>query len=192
MTIHNSAMVSIFALSCEPSFQGEHRKGQAFTRTRKLTFPIVVGLVLRMVKTSIQITCNWLGDSMETEPVSKQAFSQARHRLSYTAFEAMHADGIRVNYSMAPKGGLWKGYCLIGCDGSTLRLPESEELAEEFGRWKTREDVAESHPMARISEYTDMATKLVLSGRIAPCRISEGELAREQLKIGRASCRERV
>ena len=44
-------------------------------------------------RASIQITCNWLGDSMGTEPVSKQAFSQARHRLSYTAFEAMHADG---------------------------------------------------------------------------------------------------
>ena len=113
---------------------------------------------------------------METEPVSKQAFSQARHRLSYTAFEAMHADGIIDSYTMAPKGGLWKGYRFVGCDGSTLRLLESEELAEEFGRWKTREDVAESHPMARISEYTDMTTKLVLSGRIAPCRISEGEL----------------
>ncbi len=46
------------------------------------------------------ITCNWLGDSMETEPVSKQAFSKARNRLSYTAFEAIHANGIRVNYSM--------------------------------------------------------------------------------------------
>jgi hypothetical protein len=181
MTIQGSAMVSIFSSSYEPSFQEEHRKGLAFTRTRKLTFPILVGMILRMVKTSIQITCNWLGDSMEAEPASKQAFSQARHRLSYTAFKAFHADGIRVNYSMAPKEGLWKGYRLIGCDGSTLRLPESEELAKEFGRWKTRENVAESHPMARISEYTDMTTKLILSGRIAPCKISEDELAREQL-----------
>lgn len=189
MTIRKSAIVSIRALSYEPSFQGEHRKGRAFTRTRKLTFPIMVGMILRMVKTSIQITCNWLGDSMETEPVSKQAFSQARQRLSYTAFEAMHADGIRVNYSMSPKGGLWKEYRLIGCDGSTLRLPESEELAKEYGRWKTREDVAQSPPMARISEYTDMTTKLVLSGRIAPCRMSEDELAREQLTEVVASMR---
>lgn len=35
--------------------------------------------------------------------------------------------------------------------------------------------------MARLSEYTDMTTKLVLSGRIAPCKISEDELAKEQL-----------
>lgn len=181
MTIHKSAIVSIRSLSYESSFQRAHRKGQAFTRTRKLPFPVVVSMILRMVKTSIQITCNWLGDSMGTEPVSKQAFSQARNRLSYTAFEAMHADGIRVNYSMAPKGGLWKEYRLIACDGSTLRLPESEELAKEFGRWKTREGITESPPIARISEYTDMTTKLVLNGKIAPCKVSEDELAREQL-----------
>ncbi|NDA63843.1 MAG: IS4 family transposase, partial [Chitinophagia bacterium] len=71
---------------------------------------------------------------------------------------------------------------LIGADGSTLRLPESNELSKEFGRWKTIEDADESPPMARISEYNDMTTKLVLSGRIAPCSTSEEELAKEQLK----------
>jgi hypothetical protein len=181
MTIHESAILSIRSLSYELSFQAKHRKGRSFSRTRVLTFPVVVGMILRMVKTSIQITCNWLGNSMEIEPVSKQAFSQARHRLSYTAFEEMHADGIRVNYSMAPKAGLWKEYRVIGCDGSTLRLPESKELAKEFGRWNTREGITESAPIARISEYTDMTTKLVLSGRISPCKVSEEELAREQL-----------
>ncbi len=35
--------------------------------------------------------------------------------------------------------------------------------------------------MARISEFTDMTSKLVLSGRIAPCRTSEDALAKEQL-----------
>ena len=118
---------------------------------------------------------------MNTEPASKQAFSQARQRISHTAFQEMHADSLRVIYSTDPKDGLWKGYRLIAADGSTLRLPESKELAEEFGRWETREDVAISPPMARISEYTDMTTKLVLSGRIAPCKISEEELAKEQL-----------
>lgn len=181
MTIRESAMISVLSLSYDASFQKAHRKGSSFTRTRKLPFPVVVGMVLRMVKSSTQIACNWLGDLMETEPVSKQAFSQARNRLSHTAFKAMHADGIRVNYSMAPKGGLWKEYRLIACDGSTLQLPESDELAKEYGRWGTREDVAESPPMARISEYTDMTTKLVLNGRIVPCKISEESLAQEQL-----------
>lgn len=121
MTIHQSAIVSLTSLSYELSFQEKHKQDRSFTRTRQLTFPIVAGMVLRMVKTSIQIACNWLGDFMEMEPVSKQAFSQARHRMRFTAFQEMHADGIRVNYSLAPKAGLWKGYRLVGCDGSTAQ-----------------------------------------------------------------------
>jgi hypothetical protein len=59
---------------------------------------------------------------------------------------------------------------LIGCYGSTLRLPESKVLAQEFGRWETREGVAQSAPIARISEYTDMTTKLVLKSKTALMR----------------------
>jgi hypothetical protein len=181
MTNQESAIISLNSLCYEYAFQAKHKERKSFTRKRRLTFPIVTGMVLRMVKTSVQIACNCLGDIMEMEPVSKQAFSQARQRIHFTAFQAMHADGIRVNYSLSPKDGLWKGYRIIGCDGSTIRLPESKELVEGFGRWKTREGQEKSPPIARISEYTDMTTKLVLSGRIAPCNTSEEKLAREQL-----------
>lgn len=181
MTNQETAMISLSSLLDENHFQERHKKFGSFIRNRKLSFQTVTSMILRMVKTSIQIACNWLGAFMNTEPVSKQAFSQARSRLRHTAFQETHADGLRVIYSLDPKEGLWKGYRLIGADGSTLRLPESEELAEEFGRWKTRAGVAISPPMARISEYTDMTTKLVLSGRIAPCKTSEEELAKEQL-----------
>ena len=181
MKKQKSAIFSIFSLCYSFDFQSKHKKERSFTRNRTLTFPVVTGMVLRMVKTSIQIACNWLGDHMETQPVSKQAFSQARQKIHSTAFQLMHADGIRVNYTLGPKDGLWKGYRLIGCDGSTVRLPESKELAKAFGRWKTSEDKSPSAPIARISEYTDMTTKLVLSGRIAPCDTSEETLAIEQL-----------
>lgn len=114
--------------------------------------------------------------------IQKQAFSQARQRLHHTAFREAHADSLRVVYTTAPKSGLWKGYRLIGADGSTLRLPESEELASEFRRWETKADVAPSPPMARISEYTDMTTKLVLSGRIAPVALQRRNWQKSNLK----------
>jgi len=181
MIKQQNVITSLTSLADDDNFQNRNKEAGSFVRNRKLPFQTVVGMILRMVKNSIQIACNWLGTFMNTEPASKQAFSQARQKISYTAFQEMHADGLRVIYSTDPKDGLWKGYRLIAADGSTLRLPESEELAKEFGRWGTREDVAMSPPMARISEYTDMTTKLVLSGRIAPCKISEEELAKEQL-----------
>jgi len=176
-----TAMIDLSFLLRESYFQERHKDPGSFTRNRKLNFETVAGMILRMVKTSTQIACNWLGDFMNTDPVSKQAFSQARQKLRHTAFQEMHAHGLHTIYTMAPKDGLWKSYRVIAADGSTLRLPESEELVREFGRWETRAGVAPSPPMARISEYTDMTTKLVLSGRIAPCKTSEDELAKEQL-----------
>ncbi len=147
-----AAMMSLSFLLQESYFQEQHKVLGSFTRSRKLSFETVASMILRMVKTSTQIACNWLGNFMNTDPVSKQAFSQARQKLRHTAFQEMHADGLRVIYTMAPKDGLWKDYRLIAADGSTLRLPESEELAQEFGRWESKTNVAPSPPMARISE----------------------------------------
>lgn len=151
-----TVMIGLSSLLQENYFQERHKDFGSFTRNRKLSFEPVAGMILRMVKTSTQIACNWLGDFMNTDPVSKQAFSQARQKMRHTAFQEMHAHGLHPIYTMAPKDGLWKEYRVIAADGSTLRLPESEELAREFGRWETRADLAPSPPMARISEYTDM------------------------------------
>lgn len=182
MAIRNSAIISLIDLLNNPTFHDNHRAyPTAFTRDRKLNFITVAGMILRMVKQSLQIACNWLGNLTESEPASKQAFSRARQKISPECFQALHADGLRVNYTQAPNKGLWNAYRLIACDGSTLRLPESEELADEFGRWPTKEGVNVSPPIARISEFTDMTNKLTLSGRIAPCSTSEEELAKEQL-----------
>jgi len=109
MINQQNAISSLTSLLNEASYQDRHKKVGSFTRNRKLPFQTVVSMILRMVKTSIQIACNWLGAFMNTEPVSKQAFSQARQRLSHTAFQEAHADGLRVIYSKAPKDGLWKG-----------------------------------------------------------------------------------
>lgn len=182
MTTHHQAMLRLTSLLNAPSFQQDHKlKPSAFTRNRKLTFPVVAGMILRMIKQSLQITCNWFGNLIGLEPASKQAFSLARQQISPECFQALHADGLEANYTLNPQKGLWSDFRIVAADGSTLRLPESEELAREFGRWPTREGVNISPPIARISEFTDISTKLVLSGRIASCSTSEDELAREQL-----------
>lgn len=181
MRIQYLAIIAICNLIRDPFFRIKHKLyPTAFMRDRKLPFSAVVGMLLRMVKQSVQITCNWLGNLLGDEPASKQAFSQARQKISAECFMDLMESGLEVNYQKAGHKGLWRGFRLIAGDGSTLRLPESEELAEAFGRWPTQSGQA-SPPVARISEFSDMTCKLVLSGRIAPCLISEEELAREQL-----------
>lgn len=182
MTMHYQAILSLSNLLQTDSFQDNHKlHPTAFTRNRKLTFTSITGMILRMIKQSLQISCNWLADLIEAEAASKQAFSQARQKISPECFQELHADGLKVNYTLAPTGGLWCGFRMIAADGSTLRLPESEDSAKEFGRCPTREGVSQSPPMARISEFTDMTTKLVISGRIASYATSEDKLAKEQL-----------
>lgn len=182
MTIRNFAITSLTDKLKGPVFQGKHKKTSAdFKRNRKLNSITVAVMILRMIKQSLQIACNWLGDLMKLEPASKQAFSRARQKLSPECFQDLHEDGLKVSYTHAAYNGLWKGFRLIGCDGSTVRFPNSKDLEEKFGRWPTKVGVQESCLIARISEFTDMTNKLVLSGRIAPCNISEEVLAKEQL-----------
>lgn len=181
MNIRTIAIQSALQVIYDKEFQDRHKKSEKdFSRKRKLSFASIVSMLLRLVKSSIQIECNFVGGLMEIEPTSKQAFSQARSKIQPEAFQELHEDGIRVFYTNVGKRGLWKEYRAIACDGSTLRLPNSEDLAAEFGRYPNKE--GNGPVMVRLSEYTDITTKLVLSGRIAPYEVSEDKLAEEQLE----------
>ena len=76
---------------------------------------------------------------MKIEEGSKQAFSKARQKILPEAFQEMHENGITTHYTEAPNKGLWEGYRLIAADGSTLRLPSSDELESEFGLYPGKE-----------------------------------------------------
>lgn len=162
------------------TFQNKHKaNSKNFSRNRKLCFANIVSMLLRLVKNSIQIECNFFGDLMKIDPATKQAFSQARNKLQPSAFQELHEGGLRVFYTHKTNEGLWQGYRIIACDGSTSRLPNSKELEIEFGRYPTKD--GNGPVMSRISEFTDVTTKLVLSAPIAPYSTSEGKLAEEQL-----------
>lgn len=177
------AMINILEKIRDESFQNQYKRSATdFIRNRKLGFVTVVGMLLRGIKSSLQISCNFLGDLVKEEAGSKQAFSQARMKIAAEAFQELHEEGLRTHYTAAPTTGLWNGYRIIACDGSTARLPWSKELESSFGRYRGK-DVEGDYPvMMRISEYTDITMKLVLSGRIASYNTSEEKLAEEQLQ----------
>ena len=134
METQKSVISRFLNLLHDKAFEQRHKLfANAFIRNRKLSFTRVAGMLLRMVKRSLQVDCNWLGDLLDLEPASKQAFSKARHKLSPECFRELFEEALKVHYTLIGNEGCWKGYRLIACDGSTLRLPESEELAEEFG-----------------------------------------------------------
>lgn len=177
--------IEILQNACmNPLFIDRHRNSPTFfLRRRKLSFSVIVGTLVNLVKQSLQIVCNHLGDLFEmTEPVSKQAFSKARHKISHTAFIELNDMALEAYYRQ-DKAGLWKDIRLFACDGSTLRLPDSEEIEAHFDRWdRGGNNRSENCPViGRLSEFTDMTSGLIVSGRLAPWKNGEQTLAKEQL-----------
>lgn len=168
----------------QETFIREHccRPG-AFSRKRKLTFGTIVATLIHLVKRSLQIVCNLLGDLMQQDtPPSKQAFSQARKKISHTGFQALHEEGVCIFYS-DNKEGLWRTHRVFGMDGSLCRLPDSEDIESYFERWERGggNRPGKQPVMGRISEVVELTSRVVVSGRLVPWRQSEQVLAVEQL-----------
>lgn len=170
----------------DPNFIARHRLySTAFTRRRKLPFERIVGTLVHLVRNSLQIVCNRLGEYFHMDdPASKQAFSQARSNLSYSCFQELNDLALQAFYQ-EDKAGIWKGRRIIAADGSTLRLPESSDTVVHFGRYNCGKNVPEdSCPvMGRISEFTDVMSGLIVSAALLPLSIGEESMAEGQLQI---------
>jgi phage FluMu gp28-like protein len=68
------------------------------------------------------------------ESVTAAAFSQARKRIRHTAFIELNEQAI-VNVMYREGEYLrYKGFRVLAIDGSKIRLPETEEINQEFGQ----------------------------------------------------------
>lgn len=162
-------------------FQKSHRIGKnSFTRKRKLEFPMVFSTVLKLVTRSLGIECEWLEPDPARIPPSKQAFSKARYKISHTGFKELLDISLDVHYA-DPSYGTWRGYRIIGADGSSLRLPESEEIINEYGRFKCNATGGRQPILARVSLFVDLCTSVIVSARMAGWNTGEQTMAEEQL-----------
>lgn len=162
-------------------FQNYHKIGEnTFTRNRKLPFPIVFIMILKLIKKSLGIECELMEPLSWKTPPSKQAFSTARYNIRHTGFRELLEDSLETAYE-APLYGTWKGYRVIAADGSSLRLPESEEMVKEFGRYKPNGTDGTMPPIGRVSLFVDLFTSMVCSARLANWGVGEQTLAEEQL-----------
>lgn len=108
-----------------------------FTRNRKLPFSKVLLTVVRKSVKSIQNILNetqkhlsvLLDEDLET--ISKSAYSQARDKLNYTAFEELANDVSDIIYRDYDYK-TYKGFRLLAIDGSMVTLPFNEDIQKEF------------------------------------------------------------
>lgn len=161
-------------------FLNQHRKSHKnFTRNRKLPFPFLVLLLLDFVKGSYQDELDKFFQTLNHFPVakrvvSKAALTKARMKLKYEAFIELSRYLTWFFYKHFD-AKTWRGHRLLAIDGSTLRLPQIEDIAHHFGVWKVRQ--GPSCPMARVSQMFDPLNKLSIDALISPKKTGEIKLA---------------
>ena len=117
-------------------FLANHRIGNAFTRSGKLSFPNLIYFVLQSSHKSIPINYSQFLDNFSSDVpsfVSKQAVSKARQGISYKAFLELFRLSVEQFYSFSTDLPTWNDFHIYAIDGSTIQIPESEENYKIFG-----------------------------------------------------------
>ena len=105
-----------------------------FTRMRKMSFTDYILTIIKGRKTSLQSGIYSFFEEEHNKKVeySKQAFSQGRQRIKPEALQALFQATVDKFYEKAD-AATWRGYHLLGIDGTRLNLPCTTELRELYG-----------------------------------------------------------
>jgi hypothetical protein len=160
-----------------------------FTRQRQLTFPLVMIFVLQKTVKSIQGHLHEFLDELAAgqlfEPVTAGAWTHARAKLKHTAFIELNQEVV-LPAAQAQPLQRWHGHRLLGHDSSLIRLPDSAELGQEFGRVEIKNHkgaTGTAYPEGRIAVLYDLLNRLGVDARLAPSKVGEVSLAIEQAAL---------
>jgi hypothetical protein len=143
---------------------------QDFTRNRKLPFHLLICFLLNLIKGSYQSELDRFFQTMTRSNiakrfVSKAALTKARMKLKAEAFVELNdhlIDCFDANFQPIT----WHGFRLVGADGSTVKLPKTNEIIDHFGVWNVLH--GDPCPMARISQLFDPLNKMTINALIGP------------------------
>jgi len=124
-------------------------------------------------------TCFEILDGTDINSPTKSAFSKARSKIKHSAFISLNDSLMSISSCKINKHRKrFKGYVIVGIDGSYTQLPEEKVLREHFDPNRVENDI----PLARISECFDVGSDLRLDAIIAPTATSERAMLVDHLK----------
>ena len=160
----------------------------AFTRNRKLSFPVMIVLLLNFLTRTMQIELDdFFANVLDagTDSVTKQAFFKARKNILPDAFKElflmtrdMHKNNIKRH----------KGYRILPIDGSELRLDKTKENKDIF---LPRNHSPENKTNAEISLLYDVISHYVIDAQIGSIGVCEREYAKKNLAHFSSICDEK-
>ncbi|HJK88261.1 MAG: IS4 family transposase [Candidatus Megaira endosymbiont of Mesostigma viride] len=152
-----------------PTFIEQHKfRIQDFTRDRILNFQILFVTIMRKSIKSLQIVLNELFmDGHIEKTVTNSAFTQARQKLSHTAFLELSKDIVAMQYEEPKDLNLWNGYRMLGVDSSQIILPYTKEIMTEFGSIKIKTAAIDgAYVSARFECCYDVLNRLTIAGTL--------------------------
>jgi hypothetical protein len=175
-----SLIDSIKKIITSQDFISRHKRASKdFSRNRRLPFITVVLFLMNLLRASIQNELDSFfktvsGSDVADRKVTDSAFCQARKKLKHSAFIELIRKGVEFfTAHFSPK--TWHGFRLLATDGSTIKVPRTEEISDYFGTWNPAK--GERCPVARVSQMFDVLNHIIIDALIAPKSHGERDLA---------------
>lgn len=173
----SSHFKEIQTLIKSPNFIKRHKQNTTdFTRKRKLTFHDVINHVLSVPRKNTTLDLQKFIDTnphIKAQSYSKQAFSKARSKIKWKAFEEIF-DVTTKSLFESSNQHRWKGYQILAIDGTTIQVPQTEENGYDFG-------INQKAAMGYASTLTDVRNNLVVHAELGTYKTTEAEQARRLL-----------
>ncbi len=146
-------------------------KDKDFSRKRLLQFEMLVLLLINAIKRSLSIELmSFFEHICNSGPCSKQAFSKQRRKLKPEFFHDWNQQ-LTTSFYTHYEYCIWKGFRLLAIDGSSVILPDTEKMREQYGY--TTNQTNHGSALARICVLYDVLNQLALKGLLHSYNSSE-------------------
>jgi DDE family transposase len=161
-----------------------------FTRERVLTWPVVLILMLRGQKVSLQTAVNKFFSAVGEvwRVVTASAYRQARQKVQSEVFVHLNTvtcEEFYTRYEADNEVVRWHEHRLLGVDGSYLNLPDTEETRREFSV-QTNQHAGGEQVQALASVLYDLRNDLGLSAALGPKQAEKNLLFGTHLAVTQA------
>lgn len=129
----------------------------------------------------MQLVLNEFCSKLKVPLVTSSAFSQARKHLKGEAFKELNQKAIVEVMYRDEQYQRYKGFRLLGVDGSKVYLPPSEEIIAQYGGTAKNQHSDKIEPFGLASVLYDVLNEIALDAILGPGKAYEVDLARAHL-----------
>lgn len=138
-------------------------------------------ILLEKSAKSMQLVLNEYFLKLKRPGVSSSAFSQGRKQLKADAFIELNREAVVVVMYGDEAYERYKGFRLLGIDGSKVYLPPEAGVIAKFGGTAKNQHSQQIDPFGLASVLFDLLNEIALDAILAPGKSYEVDLARSQL-----------